>query len=412
MSGTSSSSSLSSSSSKQTKTVQLFPQGNDGILIIKGTNGVIPSITREPIVFDSKGIPTAFTRTNTETKLYAGNNYYISTNVKLGDKYVTFTNQDNSEITIKAPELEIIEADTDIITVNSNNGSIGTIIGKISNLYWAPKYIAQLDVDYNLVNLSLIANIINNNSRLSSIKTITFSLLPLVDIETNTINAPYNKMQTLSLSSSSLRAAKTLSPMAQSNYNESNEFTNTSSVEELQDYAYTINGNYTLSQYNVIPLWNKQLGVPEIGYVFVGKDKMFSGYDIDVDPNLYLPSGTILLMKDDLVYKEVQMSKPVANNLRLVVVSIPNVSVISDNTFKGEGALQTVSLKYNIQNNNTYDINVKIVMAVGNINVLTINQDQPQPTHDKARKELVWLINCGGNGVDTTFSAKFIIGNQ
>jgi hypothetical protein len=397
-----------------TRKVQLFPRGNDGILIINNTNS-IPSIMRDPMVFDKDNVPIAFNRANTKSKLYIGNADFTVTNVAISDKYVTFTDENNLEVTVKSPEIEIVQSENDVINVN-NNTSVNTVIGKISDLYWSPKYIAQLDDDYNLDKLSLVANIINNNSKLASVKTITFSLLSLLDTEANNINTPYsyNQYSDMQPVSSAKMATRSLSANSISLGSNGQQL-----VEESGDYSYSISGDYTLYRHNVIPLWTSQLGTPEVGYIFVpsnsssnNKDKVFSGYDIDTNPNLYLPPGSVTLMRNGIVYKEVSMPKAIANNLRLVVSTIPNITVISNNTFKEEGRLQIVTLHYDIQNSNNYDLDVKIVLPVGNIDVLKINSDQPQPNHDQARRELTWPIVCKGDNTNMTFDVEFIIGNK
>jgi len=140
---------------------------------------------------------------------------------------------------------------------------------------------------------------------------------------------------------------------------------------------------------------------------------MFSGYDIDIDPKLYLPPGTVMLMKTGpIIYKEVSMPRAIANNIRLIVTNIPSVTVMSNNTFKNEGNLQVVTLQYTIQNNNDYDIITKIVMPVGQINVLKFGTDQQQkPKHDLARRELIWTLTSKAN-TESTLTTDFIIGNQ
>jgi len=406
------------------RTVQLFPQGYDGILIVKGTNK-IPNGMKGPIVFDKDNNPVAFSRINAESTVYVNDSELSVTELKLTDKYVSFTDKDNLEVTIKNPQMEIVEGNVDVINVN-NNKIIDAIVGKMSDMYWSPKYICQVDNNYNITKLSLIANIINNNPKLTAVKTIIFSLLALTDYQTNSINTvSYNDVsESSNMSRSSLPSSSQRKSMALS----SNSMDFSSGNDGLQDvqqsdsdYSYSITGDYTLNQHTVIPLWTSKLDNEEVGYIFVSPnssssrqlDKMFSGYDIDIDPKLYLPPGTVMLMKTGpIIYKEVSMPRAIANNIRLIVTNIPSVTVMSNNTFKNEGNLQVVTLQYTIQNNNDYDIITKIVMPVGQINVLKFGTDQQQkPKHDLARRELIWTLTSKAN-TESTLTTDFIIGNQ
>jgi len=368
-----------------------------------------------------------------------------ATNVNVSEHTVSYLDNKGTMTVVKAPYFKVQRSLNDTITINtsssssvnsssssvnsSNSSSVNSsnsssnsssasstnnntsnnvaVIGKLDNLYWSPTYIVTLDTNFAITNLSLLAEIINGNEKLEHIRSITFSLMSLTDREANSFNttAVPSAMPGAVRKMAANRSAAVLSQ-------ESYELAQ--GIEEESDYSYTTNGNFTINKETAIPLWSETMSpaVAETAYLFVGKDKVFAGYNIEVKPTMYLPTGSVTLMKDKSVYKEVTMPRPVVNDLRIIAATIPEISVTSDNTFNEQETMSQVKLQYTLHHSTDIVDSIRTIQLVmpTSYNKITINQDQPQHKQDKDRREFVWVITLNPNSTTTNFSCEFVLG--
>lgn len=358
-----------------------------------------------------------------------------ATTVKTFEHSIAYIDDKGIQTIVKTPYYRIQDPLLDIITVTSSNGGSSNsgssggsgngngsnsvmVTGKLNNLHWSPKYLINLDNNYSVTSLALIAEVSNSGEKLEHIKTIIFSMMSLTDKEADSFNASarnYNVVQVQA------KTAKLASAAALP----TNEYQLASGVEEdTTDYSFTINGDYTINKDTAIPVWTESLGtaVEETAYIFVGKDKAFAGYNIELKKNLYLPAGSVTFMRDKGVYREVTMPKPVLNNLRITVATIPEITVASTNVVDNQGNMAGVQLHYLLHHNKELAEGlkeVKLVLSIADYldsgngyDKLTINADQPAPVHDTNRRELVWTVPLTTNSETTKFDCNFFLSSQ
>lgn len=373
--------------------IQLFPPST-GFSYIKTTENFIPSNMFDVVVFDNENLPTLNNTIDTECIIQTDydNVEIVGKNVKFTEKYVSYIDNDGNNIIQYNPKSVMVKSYNKIVSKQ-----ISFIIGKISDIYWTPKYIAVTDNNHSIISLSLMANITNNTSRNYSLSKLIFNIKNLnIDMGINYSTHNYQKM---ALSSQSPRSYTEELPISQD-------------VSSSKEYTYIVEGNFYLDKSIQLNLWNVDLHSEQIGYFFVNDNKVYYGYNLKTEPNSIIPSGMcILLTADHQVFEEFKFPEPVYDNIRLLLNPIREVTVVSDTVIDIDSKYRKIKLDYTFYNVLGHDLEILIIYKLVQgevIKSITVNADQLAPTEDKFRHELSWKVHLK-NETDTKFSTNFII---
>lgn len=369
--------------------IQLFPS-KTGFSYIKLYDKEVPIDLKDLVVFNSKNLPISNYKVENPSLIYSTDDNPINGyNVKIYDKYIMFIDDNGKNMVLYKPYLVISS-----ITSKINCDDFLFLIGKQENIFWNPKYIAIMDENKNIISLSLSADITNKTGNTFNFKKIIF----------NTRNID-NTSTIYKSTRSYAPIASSVTSLAYDEYQ-----TNLEDIVKTKNYTYTLDGNFYIDLFTQIMLWSTSLNSNMLGFIFVGKDEMYHGYNIKINPENFYPQGNCILYNKDMeVYDEFQFNSPVYDEIRLILNVIPEITIVSENRFEDQGKLQTVSLNYTIYNNLNSSFKVFLIHKLRSIvKKITCNNDQIRPNENKFRHELYWELNLSPKS-ENKFSTNFII---